>query len=123
MARPKKTGLNYFPQDVEITKDERIVMANCGLSGIAIYNAVVREILKQGYYAEINGEFKSKVCERTWLQWEDIEEVLKKLAINGVFSEELYIKGILTGKEIQNMVFDVYADGSATTYGDVYEKN
>lgn len=52
MARPKKTGLEYFPLDVTAgTNDEvELIEAKYGLEGFAIFIKLLQAIYKNGYY-------------------------------------------------------------------------
>lgn len=50
MARPKKTGLDYFPHDVDLSSDEKIeaLEAEYGLEGYAIYLKLLERIYRAG---------------------------------------------------------------------------
>ena len=52
MARPRKTGLEYFPLDVTAGIDDEIELleAKFGLEGFAIYIKLLQSIYKNGYY-------------------------------------------------------------------------
>ena len=52
MARPPKTGLEYFPLDVDIAEDEKILYleSETGLEGFAVYVKLLATIYRSGYY-------------------------------------------------------------------------
>ena len=54
MARPKRTGLDYFPLDCNAGIDDEIelVEAEYGLEGFAIFIKLLQKIYKSGYYIE-----------------------------------------------------------------------
>lgn len=54
MARPKKTGLDYFPFDVDFFSDRKIkrLRASYGSDGVDVYIYLLCEIYRSGYYVE-----------------------------------------------------------------------
>ena len=52
MARPKKTGLDYFPFDVQFfsNKKIKILKARYGTDGVVLFLFLLCEIYKNGYY-------------------------------------------------------------------------
>ena len=54
MARPRKAGLTYFYKDVHDWDDLKIIdlVTRFGPSGFAVYDVVLCEIYKNGYYLE-----------------------------------------------------------------------
>ena len=52
MARPKKTGLEYFPLDVTAGMNDEVelIEAKYGLEGFAIFIKLLQAIYKNGYY-------------------------------------------------------------------------
>lgn len=52
LARPKKTGLEYFPLDVTagINDEVELIEAKYGLEGFAIFIKLLQAIYKNGYY-------------------------------------------------------------------------
>lgn len=59
MARPQKTGLDYFPVDVDIFSDTkiRIVMARFGADGFAFYAYLLAKIYRDGFYVKADEDF------------------------------------------------------------------
>lgn len=55
MARPKKSGLSYFPLDTDFFDNDsriKILKARYRADGIMIYVYLLCEIYKNGYYME-----------------------------------------------------------------------
>ena len=52
LARPKKTGLEYFPLDVTAGMNDEVelIEAKYGLEGFAIFIKLLQAIYKNGYY-------------------------------------------------------------------------
>ena len=52
MARPPKTGLDYFPKDVDFYNDYKIMdlLEKYGPVGTIIYDVILTEIYRNGYY-------------------------------------------------------------------------
>ena len=59
MARPQKTGLDYFPVDVDIFSDTkiRIVMARFGADGFAFYMYLLSRIYRDGFCVKADEDF------------------------------------------------------------------
>ena len=60
LARPKKSGLSYFPLDVDFFEDPKIkiLRARYGRDGIMFYIYLLCEIYKQGYYIQVDDDFE-----------------------------------------------------------------
>lgn len=58
MARPRKTGLDYFPFDVDFFEDKKIklIKAEFGSDGIVAYQYLLCQIYRNGFYIEWHGE-------------------------------------------------------------------
>ena len=54
MARPLKTGLDYFPLDVSFDDNIELLEAEEGLEGFAILIKLWQKIYSNGYYIEWN---------------------------------------------------------------------
>ena len=59
MARPQKTGLDYFPVDVDIFSDIkiRLVMARFGADGFAFYMYLLSRIYRDGFCVKADEDF------------------------------------------------------------------
>lgn len=104
MARPKKTGLDYFPLDVDIASDEKVeyLEAKFGVEGFGVLIHLLAAIYREGYY--INwGEMQAYVTsKRVNLPVNTISAIVSQLVNTGFFDEGLYEKfNILTSHGIQ----------------------
>lgn len=52
MARPKKTGLDYFPLDVNFDQDDKVVIiiGKYGMEGLGVLIKLMMEVYKNGYF-------------------------------------------------------------------------
>ena len=82
MARPQKTGLDYFPLDVDIDQDDKvaIIEAQHGIVGFGIVVKLLMKIYDTGYFYE----------------WTEREQILfsnrVNVNINGVSDSKKYTK-------------------------------
>lgn len=106
MARPQKSGLDYFSLDVVMSDEVEIIEAQFGLPGFALLIKLYQKIYSEGYY----------------LQWGDREQILFSNRVNvdknlltsiidecikwNLFDAKLYQKyQILTSRRIQTQYF------------------
>ena len=104
MARPKKTGLDYFPFDVDTFSDIKIrkLIKYQGGKAVAIYASLLCLIYKSGYYMRWDEELPFIISEMTGFEEAYISEVIKSCLALGLFSKELYCSaGILTSAGLQ----------------------
>lgn len=104
MARPQKTGLDYFPLDVDFFSDNkiRILRARYGMDGITVYIYLLCEIYKNGYYMEWNDDFKYILADELNLTDGFIEQVLTFLLERSLLDSTLFKSDtILTSPGIQ----------------------
>lgn len=104
MGRNKKTGLDYFPFDVDLFQDIRIRKLIKYQSGkaITVYALLLCIIYKDGYYMRWDKELPFIISEQTGFEEAYILEVINSCLKLGLFSNELYESdGILTSKGIQ----------------------
>lgn len=105
MARPRKTGLDYFPMDVDFFSDIRIRKLIRYQSGnaIAVYALLLCIIYRDGYYIRWDEELPFIISEQTGYKEAYIREVIKCCLNIGLFSRELYdSEKILTSRGIQS---------------------
>ena len=57
MARPPKQGLDYFPKDMDFYHDYKIMdlLEKYGPVGTIIYDVILTEIYRKGYYLAEHG--------------------------------------------------------------------
>ena len=114
MARPYKTGLDYFELDCHLDEKIRLIQAEFGLKGFAVVVLLFKEIYGgQGYYMSWDKEqllllvSENGIAEGdTNLIWEISQACIRR----GIFSAELFEKyQILTSRGIQKRYFRAVA--------------
>lgn len=108
MARPFIEGLKYFPFDVDIFDDAKMMDMNLsyGILGEMVYLRLLTFIYKQGYYLEMSVELAAKTLIRSmgnaWVpDMEKIIEVIYMTAEIGLFDKNLLDQGVFTSPGIQ----------------------
>lgn len=106
MARPRKTGLFYFPFDVDFFHDKRmrILRIKFGAAGVLLYEYILCSIYDEnGYYVELNEDFYDCAVDDVGISESEAREIIGYLCKRSrLFDEELAeTEGILTSEEIQ----------------------
>ena len=114
MARPRKAGLDYFPFDVDFWDDYKIMdlLNRYGPLGVCIYNAVLCEVYKHGYYLEVPKEkLASQVMRLIGNRWiKDktlVLQVIEFCADIGLFDHALLSQAVITSAGIQKRYSEV----------------
>ncbi|KYC47428.1 MAG: hypothetical protein AMQ22_01972 [Candidatus Methanofastidiosum methylothiophilum] len=121
MGRPTKTGLDYFPVDIDIFTDEKIefVSIKYGLEGEAIIFRLLAKIYRAGYFIQWNNDVLLLFCGNLKKvdEPEDlVNKVITELLKREFFSQELYDKfQILTGSGIQKRYIKACEDSKRKT--------
>jgi hypothetical protein len=81
MARPKKTGLDYFPFDVDFFSDKKIkrLRASYGNDGVAVYLYLLCEIYRSGYYVEYDDDLIVDIADELNITTNAITQILNYL--------------------------------------------
>jgi len=104
LARPQKTGLEYFPLDVDIDQDDKIqlIEARFGITGFAIVIKLFMKIYKEGYYYKWTEKEQLLFSKRINVDINLVNDVINECIKWGLFDSTLYEKyKILTSKGIQ----------------------
>lgn len=114
MARPYKTGLDYFELDCYLDEKIRLIQAEFGLKGFAVIVLLFKEIYGgQGYYMSWDKERLLLLMSENGIAEGDanlIWEVSQACIRRGIFSAELFEKyQILTSRGIQKRYFRAVA--------------
>lgn len=114
MARPYKTGLDYFELDCNLDEKIRLIQAEYGLKGFAVVVLFFKEIYGgQGYYMSWDRERLLLLVSENGIADGDanlIWEISQACIRRGIFSAELFEKyQILTSKGIQKRYFRAVA--------------
>lgn len=105
MARPKKTGLDYFPFDVDFFDDEKIVAiaGEFGLKGEISVVKLLCAIYRNGYFIEWSDMLKMKMLRSLpGVSAELLDQIVARLVKWGFFDKSLFDSvRVLTSKGIQ----------------------
>lgn len=104
MARIAKSGLEYFPFDIDFFQDIRIrkLIKRQGGKAVTVYALLLCLIYKNGYYMRWDNELPFICSETTGFDEAYISEVIKTCLSLGLFDKALYeSEDILTSKGIQ----------------------
>lgn len=104
MSRPIKIGIGYFPLDVDIFQDEKVipVSSEFGAKGECIIIRVLCAIYRNGYFAECSDAFRFKIAKEANLPESLVSEVIKGLVKWGFFDKSVFDSfGVITSAGIQ----------------------
>lgn len=104
LARPKKSGLSYFPLDVDFFDDPKIkiLRARYGRDGIVFYIYLLCEIYKQGYYIQADDDFEYIISDDLKMDQNKAKQVLNFLLSRSLFDNTLFQSDkVLTSAGIQ----------------------
>ena len=104
MARPQKTGLDYFPLDVDIDQDDKIALieAQHGIKGFAIVIKLFMKIYKNGYFYEWTEKEQLLFSRRVNVNINEVNVIINDCIKWGLFNINLYKKyHILTSDGVQ----------------------
>jgi hypothetical protein len=105
MARPTKTGLDYFPLDVDMDQDDKLffIEAKHGLIGFAIIVRMLMLIYKDGYYKHYSEDKEAfMLAKRLSVGVNVLRNVINDCINEGIFNKNLFEQyGILTSRGIQ----------------------
>ena len=104
MARIAKSGLDYFPMDIDFFQDFRIrkLIKRQGGKAVAVYTLLLCLIYKNGYYMQWDDELPFICSESSGFDEAFISEVIKACLALGLFDKRMYdSEQILTSRGIQ----------------------
>jgi len=109
MARPPKSGLEYFPLDVDFFEDEKIIAISRehGVMGEAVLLRLLCAVFRRGYFAVWGDGLKEKLLRSApGLKPGHLEQIVKSLVKWDVFDARLFREAnVLTSKGIQRRYF------------------
>lgn len=111
MGRPQKTGLDYFPLDVNFEDNVELLEAECGISGFGILIKLWQKIYSQGYYIKWEDDNALLFSRKINSDINAVNAVVNACLRRSIFNEKLYKKHkILTSKGIQGRYFKAITD-------------
>ena len=109
MARPNKQGLDYFPLDVGIFENDKIlaISGEFSVKGEIIVLRLLCEIYRNGYFVEFSELLKNKLARLGGLSGGLVDEVVRKLVKYEFFDGFVFSEyNILTSKNIQKVYLE-----------------
>lgn len=103
-GRPQKSGLDYFPLNVDIDSDDKIelIEAKYGIQGFGVVIRLFMKIYKNGYFYEWGEKEQLLLSKRLNVDINLITEVTNSALHWELFDERVFKKhGILTSRGIQ----------------------
>ena len=114
MPRPRKVGLDYFPEDVDRRNDFKIMdlLNEYGPLGYTIYDFCLQYIYANGYYLDVPLSqvvlLLTKDIGAKWIKNKDlVEQVIYYCANIGLFDNDLLQQNIITSVGIQRRYDEV----------------
>lgn len=109
MGRPFKSGLEYFPLDVDVFDDDKLfdIQNKYGVIGEAVYLRMLCLVYKNGYYYDFKNEDRlaALLIRSVGNRWindsSEMLEIVRYIVKCGLFSAELFKNNILTSHGIQ----------------------
>lgn len=98
-----KKGVEYRPIECYFNDNMRLLIANTGLSGFAIYNLLLNKIYgEEGYFVKWTSEVETLFAFQLNVKGQTVSECIKYLIARGFFDKDMFDKyNILTSREIQ----------------------
>ncbi len=108
MARPIKSGLDYFSLDVQFEPKIKMLEVKTGMAGIGILTTLWQDIYSQGYWIKFGKDELDLFCHEHAVEESFMKFTLDEMMNRNIFDSGLYGKyGILTSKGIQKRYFEV----------------
>lgn len=114
MARPRKTGLDYFPFDVDFFDNYKIMdlLNEYGTLGVSIYQIILCKIYKNGYYLEVPLDKLAtqivRIIGNRWIPKKDLVlQVILYCADIGLFDKALLSQSVITSVGLQQRYSEV----------------
>jgi len=105
LGRHQKTGLDYFPTDVNFPNDKKIqgLIGRMGPQAVFVYQTILCKIYEvDGYYVNWDEDNLLTVSRATWCTQEYVDDVIVACMEKELFSAELYAEyGVLTSAGVQ----------------------
>lgn len=104
MGRPRKTGIDYFPFDVDFFSDKKIkiLKSRFGVDGISIYLYLLCEIYRNGYYIEFDDDYMYIIADDLGMSGEKVKQVLAYLLERSLLTSILLLPvTVITSHGIQ----------------------
>jgi len=104
MARPTKEGLGYFPMDVDIDQDDKLIVpiAKHGMTGFGVIVKLMMEIYRNGYFYPWTDKEQYVFPFKIGMEREKVSEIVNDCLESGFFDQEQFERNkILTSYGFQ----------------------
>ena len=89
MARPIKSGLDYFPLDCVLDDKIKLIEAEFGLKGFAVIIKLYQKIYaEQGYYCKWTKEIALLFTKENGLNGNVVLRIIKSAIYRGIFDKD-----------------------------------
>lgn len=103
MARPFKSGLDYFPLDVHDDDKMKFVRIKFKITGVAIVFELYRKIYAHSFYTKWNPDEALMFSDSIKADYEEVLSVVEECLNRGIFDLNVFNGyGVLTSKGIQD---------------------
>ncbi len=107
MARPYKQGLDYFPLDVNMFRDEKIsiLLDEYGPLAVYTYIRILALVYEKGYYLEMSIDHLARIIRREngarWSKYEKVKQMINACVECDLLNGRLANQGVITSVAIQ----------------------
>jgi len=102
MARPTKTGLDYFPLDTTLDDKIELIEAKYGITGFGLIIKLFQRIYQNGYYYDWTEKQQLLLSKDAGVDVSTVKNIVYDAVNWGLFHQKLYkSRQILTSKGIQ----------------------
>ena len=117
-----KSGLDFFPLDVNLDTKFELIEAEFGLQGFAVIVKLFQRIYgEQGYYCEWTNDVELLFAKRINAGGSFVSEIVKAALKRGIFDKDVYEKySVLTSKGIQKRYFEAASRRQKVTVKNEY---
>lgn len=111
MARPIKSGIDYFPLDVALDNNVRLVEAKFGATGFAVIIKLWQRIYAEnGYYCCWSEDDSLLFSRENFFDNNTVSEIVDECLKRGIFDKNMFENhGILTSKGVQKRFVEATA--------------
>lgn len=123
MARPTKEGLDYFPLDINLDQDDKLVVpiAKFGMQGLGIIVKIMIEIYRNSYFYAWGEREQHVFANRVNVDINLVNEVINECIKWGFFNQKLFNAfGILTSRGFQKRYIEASKRRKNITFVDIY---
>ncbi len=104
MARPQKEGLDYFPLELQIVEDDKLLvpLARFGMEGLGVIVRIMMEIYRKSYYYPWGKKEQIVFANRVNVNINLINEIINECVEWGFFNQNAFVNhDVLTSNGFQ----------------------